>query len=197
MSEAPIEISSTRLVLRPYRPGEGHLYVKTYRENRVHLLEFMPEELRGMNTEADGERQIQRMLHAWQDRELFVFGAWERATGIYVGEAYLANPDWEVPSLELGYFVVARQTGRGFATEAGLAVVGSAFAHFGVVRIDLHCTVDNVASAHVAERIGFRLEGRQRQRHRKRDGALVDRLWYGLLLSEWEARTRSLDGTDR
>jgi len=191
VSEDPIEISSTRLLLRPYRPGEGPLYVDMYRENGAHLMEFMPEELRGMKTEADGERQIQRMLHAWQDRELFIFGAWDTETGLYVGEAYLANPDWTVPSLELGYFVVATQTGRGFATEAGAAVVAVAFEQFGVERIDLQCQADNVASARVAERLGFRLEGRQRQRDRKRDGDLVDRLWYGLLRAEWEAQRTS------
>jgi RimJ/RimL family protein N-acetyltransferase len=151
----------------------------------------MPEELRGMETEADGERQIQWMLRGWQNRELFIFSAWDRATSSYVGETYLANPDWHVPSLELGYFVVTTQTGRGLAAEAGAAVVDVAFEHFGVERIDLQCMADNVASAHVAERIGFRLEGRQRRRHRKRDGELVDRLWYGLLRSEWAARQTS------
>lgn len=188
MSECPSEISTARLLLRPYRPGEGRFYVDMCRENRAHLAEYMPEELRRMETEADGERQIQWMLLAWQDREVFIFGAWNRATGRHVGEAYLANPDWHIPSLEVGYFVVATQTGKGYAVEASAAVVDTAFAAFGLARIDLQCRADNVASARVAERMGFRLEGRQRQRHRKRDGELVDRLWYGLLRSEWEAQ---------
>jgi RimJ/RimL family protein N-acetyltransferase len=143
----------------------------------------MPEELRGMTAAADGERQIQRMLRAWRARELFVYGAWQQTTGAYVGEAYLANPDWRVPSLEVGYFIVAQQTGRGFAHEAGAAVVAAAFEHAGVARIDLECRADNGASAHVAERLGFRLEGRQ--------------LWYGLLRCEWEAQRRSGTGTGR
>jgi ribosomal-protein-serine acetyltransferase len=193
----PSEVSSTRLFLRPYRPDEGQLYVDTYWENHAHLYEFEPEELRGMDTAADAEQQIERMLRAWRDRELFVFGVWERATGGYVGEAYLANPDWDVPSLELGYFVVAQQTGRGIATEAGASLIELAFVHLGAARIDLQCTADNLASAGVAERLGFRLEGRQRQRHRKRNSELVDRLWYGLLRAEWEAQPWPLAGTDR
>jgi RimJ/RimL family protein N-acetyltransferase len=168
-----------------------------YRENHAHLFEFKPEDLRGMVTAAEAERQIQRMVRSWQDRELFIFGIWEKDTGSYVGEAYLANPDWHVPSLELGYFVVAQQTGRGIATEAGAALVEVAFAHLRVARIDLQCTADNVASARVAERLGFRLEGRQRQRHRKRSGELVDRLWYGLLRAEWESTRRALAGAVR
>jgi RimJ/RimL family protein N-acetyltransferase len=188
VSECPSEINSTRLLLRPYRPGEGQLYVDIYRDNHAHLFEFKPRELRGMESAADAERHIQWLLRAWQDKEIFVFGVWVRATGGYVGEAYLANPDWDVPSLELGYFVVAQQTGRGIATEAGAALVDMAFVHLGVARIDLQCTADNLASTRVAERLGFRLEGRHRQRHRKRNGELVDRLWYGLLHTEWEAR---------
>jgi len=52
--------------------------------------------------------------------------------------------------------------------------------------MDLQCRGDNEASRRVAERCGFRLAGRQRLRHRKKDGTLVDRLWYGLLRSEWQ-----------
>jgi RimJ/RimL family protein N-acetyltransferase len=173
------------------------LYVEMYWENHGHLSEFMPEELRGITTAADGEQHIARLLQAWQERELFAFGAWTRDAGTYVGEAYLANPDWRVPSLELGYFVVAQQTRQGFATEAGAAVVAAAFEQFGVARLDLECRADNHTSAHVAERLGFRLEGRQRQRHRKRDGELVDRLWYGLLRGEWAGQRRFGEGTGR
>jgi RimJ/RimL family protein N-acetyltransferase len=52
-------------------------------------------------------------------------------------------------------------------------------------RVDLQCREVNEASQGVAERCGFHLEGRQRLRHRMKGGALVDRLWYGLLRSEW------------
>lgn len=58
MRECPVEISSARLLLRPYRSGEGCLYVDMSRENCAHLAEFMPEELHGISAEADGERHI-------------------------------------------------------------------------------------------------------------------------------------------
>ena len=87
---------------------------------------------------------------------------------------------------ELGYFLVRDATGQGFATEAARAALGYAFTHLEVSRVDLQCRADNLASQRVAERCGFRLEGRQRLRHRLKSGALVDRLWYGLLRSEWQ-----------
>jgi RimJ/RimL family protein N-acetyltransferase len=180
-----VELTALRLLLRSYRPGDGAAYARMYHENLAHLREFMPDELREMATEHDAEGQIRRMIRQWRAGTLFVFGAWTREDGAYVGEAYLANADWAVPTIELGYFLVERQTGQGYATEAAQAVVRWAFETLKVDRVDLQCASDNHASARVAERVGFRLEGRQRQRHRKRDDTLVDRLWWGLLRAEW------------
>lgn len=179
-----VELTTNRLLLRPYRPGDGAAYVRMYHENAEHLREFMPDELRDMATEHEAEGQIRRMTRQWRAGKLFVLGAWERDGGAYVGEVYLANADWAVPCIELGYFVVASQTGRGNAAESARAAVRFAFERLAVGRVELYCASDNLASASVAERTGFSQEGRQRLRHRKRDGTLVDRLWYGLLRSE-------------
>jgi len=139
-----------------------------------------------MQDEADAEAVIRWLDEEWQQRRLFLFGVWEKTPGTYIGETYLANPDWHVPSLELGYFVVQTLTGKGFATEAARLMLRYAFEHLAVSRVDLQCRADNLASQRVAERCGFRLEGRQWLRHRKKNGELVDRLWYGLLRSEWQ-----------
>jgi len=114
------------------------------------------------------------------------FGAWEIETGCYVGEVYLANPDWEVPTLELGYFLTRSKTGMGFfATELAQRMIAFAFGDLQVARLDLQVAADNLPSVAVAERCGFVLEGRQRKRHRRGNGDLVDRLWHGLSQAEW------------
>ena len=184
--EPPAEFESGRLNLRAYRPGDAALYFRMTRENWDHLYEFMPAVVQSMQGPADAEAFIRWLGSEWEQRSLFLFGAWEKASGNYLGEAYLANPDWHVPSIELGYFLVRDATGQGFATEAARAALGYAFTHLEVSRVDLQCRADNLASQRVAERCGFRLEGRQRLRHRLKSGALVDRLWYGLLRSEWQ-----------
>jgi RimJ/RimL family protein N-acetyltransferase len=182
--DPPSEFESERLFLRAYRPSDGGLYFRVIRENWDHLYEFLPPVLEAMQTEADAEAFIRWLDLEWQRRNLFLFGVWEKAAGSYTGETYLANPDWKVPSIELGYFVVQASTGKGYATEAARATLHYAFEHLGVSRVELQCRADNGASQRVAERCGFRLEGHQRMRHRKKSGALVDRLWYGLLRSD-------------
>jgi RimJ/RimL family protein N-acetyltransferase len=185
--DPPTEFASERLFMRAYRPGDGTLYFRMIRENWDHLYEFLPPKVEAMQNEAEAEAVIRWLNSEWQPRNLFIFSIWEKASGNYTGEIYLANPDWHVPSLELGYFVVRASTGKGFATEAARATLRYAFEHMQVSRVDLQCRSDNEASQRVAGRCGFRLEGCQRLRHCKKDGMLVDRLWYGLLRSEWQA----------
>lgn len=192
--DLPTEFSSERLFMRCYRPGDGAMYLEVIRENRDHLFEFLPEILETMQNDADAEAVIRWQNSEWQQRNLFIFSIWEKGSGKFVGETYLANPDWHVPSLELGYFVVQESTGKGYATEAARAMLGYAFERLQVNRLDLQCREDNLASQRVAERCGFKLEGRQRLRHRKKDGTLVDRLWYGLLHAEWLEGSTSLLG---
>lgn len=184
--DQPTEFASERLFMRTYRQDDSALYFRMIRENWNHLYEFLPAKVEAMQDEADAEAVIRWLNSECQEHNLFLFSVWAKASGNYIGETYLAYPDWHVPSIELGYFVVQASTGKGFATEAARAMLRYAFLHLQMNRVDLQCRADNEASQRVAERCGFRLEGCQRLRHRKKDGALVDRLWYGLLRSEWK-----------
>lgn len=182
----PTAFHSKRLQLRCYRPEDSSLYCQMLLANHNHLYEFLPPFLEAVQNEADAERVIRQLAEEWQRRNLFIFGVWEQENGRYVGETYLANADWDVPCIELGYFVIKDKTGQGYATEAAQATIKYAFEQMTVSRVELQCAADNEASQHVAKRCGFTFEGRQRQRQHKKGGALVDRLWYGLLLAEWQ-----------
>lgn len=184
--DLPTAFSTERLLLRCYQPGDGAMYYQALQTNRQHLYEFLPPPLLALQGAEDAEILFRRLMADWHLRNLFLFGVWERATGAYVGESYLANADWEVPRIEVGYFIVQTQTGKGYATEAARAAIRYAFEQMNVARVDLRCAADNQASQRVAERCGFVQEGCFRQHHRKKDGTLVDMLWYGLLRAEWQ-----------
>jgi RimJ/RimL family protein N-acetyltransferase len=185
--DIPTEFSSRRLSFRRYRLDDSAMYFQMLRENWDHLYEFLPPSLAAVQSEQDVEADITWRIAEWDLRNLFIFGVWEKETGAYVGESYLANADWNVPHIEVGYFVVQASTGKGYATEAARATVRFAFEKMGVSRVELQCKADNEASRRVAEKCGFVLEGRMRQRQRKKAGSLVDVLWYGMLLSDWQA----------
>jgi RimJ/RimL family protein N-acetyltransferase len=90
---------------------------------------------------------------------------------------------------ELGFIVSPLHQGRGYAAEAGAALVDHAFASLGVHRVVAHCHPANVASWRTLERIGFVREGRLRQNvwfRRDAEGrpSWQDTLAYGLLASD-------------
>ncbi len=183
----PTRYTSERLLLRRYRLADAPAYLRMWRENQAHLREFMPSILETAQNEKDIRKVIAWYIRQWRRGELFIMSMWEKSSGAYVGEVYLANADWAVPCIEVGYFTVQHQGGKGYASEAARAACRIAFELLGVRRVELQCAADNEKSARVARRCGFILEGRLRERTHKKDGPPVDRLWFGLLRAEWQA----------
>lgn len=186
--DLPTAFSSERLFFRCYRPDESMMYYQMLRVNWDHIYEYLPAVLVGVQSAQDIEAEFHRQQREWDLRTLFIFGAWEKASGNHIGECYLANADWDVPRIEVGYFTVKASTGQGYATETAQAAIRYAFEQMKVLRVDLCCTADNLASRRVANHCGFVQEGCFREYYRKKDRTLVDMLWYGLLLSEWQNR---------
>jgi RimJ/RimL family protein N-acetyltransferase len=89
--------------------------------------------------------------------------------------------DWEA---DIGYELAPEYWGRGYATEAALAIVDFGFRELGLHRVSSWCIADNAASARVLERVGLRPEGRLRENEYFK-GRWWDTLLYGLLESEW------------
>ncbi len=87
---------------------------------------------------------------------------------------------------DVGYELAPEQWGRGYATEAARAIVAFGFDDLRVHRIWAACVADNVASAHVLEKLGMRLEGRLRE-HERYKGRWWDTLLYAILEHEWRA----------
>ena len=108
------------------------------------------------------------------------------ADDLDVGTTHRAN---------LGYWLARPYWGRGLMTEAVRRYVRYALERLEVVRLTAEVFPWNEASARVLEKVGFRREGRLR-RHREKDGALVDVLYYGLLREDVAAELLSSGGED-
>ena len=87
--------------------------------------------------------------------------------------------------LEIGYTLHPDYWGRGYVPEAARALVKLAFKELNLHKIELTCFGYNPQSQRVAEKLGFTLEARIRDR-KDAQGNRCDDLRYGLLKSEWE-----------
>jgi RimJ/RimL family protein N-acetyltransferase len=92
---------------------------------------------------------------------------------------------------QLGYVFDPAYGGRGYATEAVMAMVAHAFDRLGVRRITAGCFADNLASVRVLEKVGMR-----REQHGVGDSwhaelGWVDGYTYALLAEQWRQGTES------
>jgi RimJ/RimL family protein N-acetyltransferase len=90
----------------------------------------------------------------------------------------------------IGYELDPQYWNHGYATEAAHTVVDFGFSHFGVHRIWASLVADNVASAHVLEKLGMKLEGWLREKAYFKD-RWWDALIYAILVDEWEMHKKS------
>ena len=88
---------------------------------------------------------------------------------------------------EVGYWVRSDRTRRGYAAEAGSALLAFAFRVVGCYRLELRAGVENLASCRVAEKLGFRREGTLRRGCPGGAEGGYDCHIYGLLADEYEA----------
>ncbi len=85
---------------------------------------------------------------------------------------------------ELGYWIAVPAWGRGYATEAGEAVMRYGFEQRGLQRIYASYFDRNPASARVMQKLGMTYEGTLR-RHVKKWDEYLDLGIYGILREEW------------
>jgi [ribosomal protein S5]-alanine N-acetyltransferase len=97
------------------------------------------------------------------------------------GVGLLIEPDHR--RAELGYWVGVPYWGKGYATEAGRALVKYGFGTVGLHRIFASHFANNPASARVLRKIGMRHEGNLRA-HVLKWGEFLDLKMYGMLASD-------------
>jgi ribosomal-protein-alanine N-acetyltransferase len=92
------------------------------------------------------------------------YGIWvliERGSRTIVGDAGFMGPPGADETIELGYSVIPDRRGRGYATEAVIALVEWAFHQPGVSAVVAGCAADNTPSIRLLRRVGFERTDRE------------------------------------
>ncbi len=162
----PDSFESERLLIRALRPGDGPAINAAVIESLDELRPWMPWAVE-MPPLAETEEFARRAAAGWLSRESLTLSLWRKDTGEYVGNSGMHRIDWEVPSVEIGYWVRTSLAGQGYITEAVHAITAFAFDTLGAHRVEIHCDERNTRSAAVARRAGFELEAilRNHRRH--------------------------------
>ncbi len=143
-------LQTARLTLRAPRLEDFAAYVAVVCADRgVHVG--------GPFTEEQAWDDFCRMVANWLLRG---HGNWvvETHAGEWVGFVLIGFEPGDAEP-ELGWFLAQGAEGRGYATEAAMAVRDYAFAALGMARLVSYIDPPNAASRHVAERLGALLDG--------------------------------------
>lgn len=167
MMEQPT-LATERLVLRPFTLADAEAV------QRLAGAEAIADTTLNIpHPYADGlaEAWIESHADAFQDRERVALAIADSGANL-VGAISL-RLDLGHKRAELGYWIGLPYWGRGYATEAAVAMVGYGFKELGLNRIFAHHLARNPASGRVLEKAGFVHEGFHRA-HVLKNGRFED-----------------------
>ncbi len=160
----PIEIRTERLCLRPWRAEDAEALHSILVANYEHLAPWIPprvatpavvpllaERLAAFGAEFEADREWRFAMLTSDERT--ILGEVDLFPRSAAGRVALPDAD----RAEIGYWIRADESGRGFVTEAVSAIVGVARRTGRFTHLEIRCDARNAPSAAVPKRLGFDL----------------------------------------
>lgn len=153
MIRAPETFATTRLLLRPPRLSDAPAIHSNYAQDpeATRYLVWRPHK-----DIHETEEFVARCVAVWGTDADFPWAITLKESGELIGMVGLRINDFKA---DLGYVIARPWWGRGYATEAVRPIVDWALSQPNIYRVWAMCDVDNVASAHVLEKVGMSREG--------------------------------------
>lgn len=122
------------------------------------------------------------------DPKSHFFGIFEKSTNLHIGNIKVGFINSHYSSGQLSLFLGDKAYwGKGFATEAILAVTNWAFKELALARIEAGCCDENTASLRAFLKAGYTVEGYFRK-NTVVDGRRIGGFWLGILSDEFTQR---------
>ncbi len=171
--DLPMPILTPRLQIRPRQFGEGKIIARAINESLDHLRPWMPFAQKAAN-ETDAEILCRRGLSNFISRNDFVLSIYSRDGTQFIGSTGLHRPNWNIPSLHIGYWIHKDYEGQGFVSESVNALTRYAFQMIKVNRLEIRCDSRNKRSLAVMKKLGFVEEALLKNDDRDQDNSLRD-----------------------
>ena len=176
------DVETERLILRQRRLSDAEdIFAYASLPEVTWPAGFPPAE----SVEAEAYYLENIMPKRWSEKKIPAgYGICLKGTNKVIGSVDFNNRHAD-DVLEMGYLLHPDYWGQGLVPEAARAILEVGFNLVGLHKIEIECYSYNKASQRIAEKLGFTLESRIRDR-KDAQGKRCDLLRYGLLKSEWE-----------
>ncbi|MCB0114046.1 MAG: GNAT family N-acetyltransferase [Caldilineaceae bacterium] len=180
----PYRIETERTVLRCWQPTDAPLLKAAIDASLDHLRPWMPW---AMSEPEDVSYKVAR-LRRWRanfdlDKD-YIYGIFNQDESAVLGGTGL-HTRLGKNAFEIGYWIHADYINRGLATEISAALTRVAFSLPQIDRVEIHCDPDNVRSASVPRKLGYRHEATLRRRAVRSDGQPRDTMLWSIFAHEF------------
>lgn len=155
-------IETERLVLRCWEPKDAPLLQEAAAASREHLLPFMPWAIHEPQTVDEKLARMRNFRSRFDRGEDYVYGIFTPDESRAIGGTGL-HTRVSGNALEIGYWLHKDFIRQGLITESTAALTKVAFEIYHVDRMEIHCSVENLASAAVPRRLGYIHEATRRR----------------------------------
>src|SRR5262245_59481420 len=176
-------IETKRLVIRCWDPKDAALIQEAAAASKEHLLPFMPwavDEPQTVEQKVDLTRRFRGLFDRGED---YVYGIFNSDESRVLGGTGL-HRRLQDNALEIGYWLHKDFINQGYITESTAALTKVAFDLYHVERMEIHCSVENLASAAVPRKLGYIHEA-TRRRLSYANGKTTDSMIWTLFADEY------------
>lgn len=188
LRDLPSEWIGPRVVLRRWRDEDAQPLFDAIMESREYLRRWLPW-ADTYHTVDDAIEFVRRQSGHWALSDHVGLGLFSRVEKGLLGSAGFHVRDFNIPVIEIGYWLRQSAEGYGYMTEAVRLLTRFAFEEFGAQRTMIRCDARNQRSKAVPERLGYIFEGHMRHDSLGADGQVRDTLFYAMIPADY-ARAR-------
>ena len=183
MIDPAYRIVTPRLIIRCYNPADALLLSNSITESLDHLLPWMSWAAAEPEPIATKLDRLKRMRSNFDLSIDFVYGIFNPQEDRLLGGTGL-HPRLGPDALEIGYWIHKDYLNQGYATETSAALTKIAFEIHKVNRVEIHCSVENIRSAAIPQKLGFKFDATLRKRSFA-NSHLSDQMVWSLFADEY------------
>lgn len=174
---------SDKILLRELCLSDVHDIFQTIHSQRDYLGKWLPF-VALTQSEEDTQKFVQSIVNATPSKKDLVFVILYH--DVFAGLIGFRDTDQVNLKTEIGYWLSEDLQKKGIVTEAVKAVCHYAFNRLKINRIKIRCATGNLPSKRIPQRLGFHLEGIEREGEILNGNQFVDLEVYSLLKSDWD-----------
>ncbi len=144
-------METDRLKLRLIMPSDAEFLHRLMNNEKWHQMIGD----RGVYSAEDALIYMEERMDSDLNKKGFVnYVMIDKSTGEYVGTCSIHDREG-VDGIDIGYAILSKFEGKGYATEGAKAMVQLAFDHYLLDRVSAITTTENAGSCRVLEKLGF------------------------------------------